>query len=63
MPGPVVLLEPGRHVSIDLGRIKSADRHLVREMFIALWRRASWPLQEMGFAQWDWLAELVKRQA
>ena len=50
-------------MSIDLGRIKSADRHLVREMFIALCARAGWPLQEMGFDQWDWLAELAQREA
>ncbi len=62
-PAPVVAPGPGRHMSIDLGRIKSADRHLVREMFIALWRRAGWPLQEMGFDQWDWLAELAQREA
>ncbi|MBI3862146.1 MAG: tRNA lysidine(34) synthetase TilS [Planctomycetia bacterium] len=34
-------------------------RHLVREVFAALWRRQGWPRQRMGFAQWDELAEVA----
>lgn len=34
-------------------------RHLLREVFVQLWRRQDWPRQEMGFADWDRLADLV----
>lgn len=34
-------------------------RHLLREVFVQLWRRQDWPRQEMGFADWERLAELV----
>jgi tRNA(Ile)-lysidine synthase len=34
-------------------------RHLVREMFSTLWRRQNWPRQQMGFAQWNELAEIA----
>lgn len=34
-------------------------RHLLREVFVQLWRRQDWPRQEMGFTDWDRLAGLV----
>lgn len=34
-------------------------RHLLREVFVQLWRRQDWPRQEMGYADWDRLADLV----
>jgi len=46
-------------VTLGLGPIKDVDRHLIREMFIALWRRQSWPLQDMGFAEWHALADMA----
>ncbi len=38
----------------------SVDRHLVREMFVVLWRRMGWPVQQMGFAEWDGLAGMAQ---
>ncbi|HEY2762288.1 MAG TPA: hypothetical protein VGI75_16125, partial [Pirellulales bacterium] len=35
------------------------DRHLIREVFVALWRRMEWPVQQMGFAEWDCLAGIT----
>jgi tRNA(Ile)-lysidine synthase len=46
-------------VTLSLGPIKNADRHLIRELFIALWRRQNWPLQDMGFAEWNALADMA----
>jgi tRNA(Ile)-lysidine synthase len=40
--------------------LASTDRHLVREVFVALWRRLDWPLQQMGFSQWETLAEMAQ---
>ena len=34
-------------------------RYLVRELLIAVWRSREWPLQAMGFAEWDLLAEMA----
>jgi tRNA(Ile)-lysidine synthase len=34
-------------------------RHLVREVFVEIWRQQEWPRQQMGYADWDRLAELV----
>jgi tRNA(Ile)-lysidine synthase len=46
-------------VALSLGPIREVDRHLIRELFIALWRRQSWPLQDMGFAEWNALADMA----
>jgi tRNA(Ile)-lysidine synthase len=45
--------------TIDCDRLSGEDRHLTRELFVAIWRRQSWPQQSMGFTQWDRLAEMV----
>ena len=45
-------------VYIDCHCLTGANRHLVREMFLLLWRREGWPLQSMGLAEWDALAEI-----
>jgi tRNA(Ile)-lysidine synthase len=46
-------------VEIDLGSLAETPRHLVRELFVALWREQNWPLQSMGFDEWDQLAEMA----
>jgi tRNA(Ile)-lysidine synthase len=35
------------------------SRYVLRELFMALWRRQGWPLRHMGFAEWDSLAAMV----
>lgn len=49
-------------VRLNVAPLAAANRHLVREMFVALWRRMAWPLQDMGFSEWDVLAELGAAQ-
>ena len=39
--------------------LHSQPRHLVREVFIALWRRFEWPRQKMGYAHWDQLVDIA----
>ncbi len=46
-------------VRLSVAPLAAANRHLVREMFVALWRRMDWPLVNMGFADWDALAEMA----
>ncbi|MCH8046078.1 MAG: tRNA lysidine(34) synthetase TilS [Planctomycetes bacterium] len=47
------------HVTLRCGPLADAPAHVVRTMFMALWRRLGWPQQSMGRAQWDQLAALA----
>ena len=49
----------GDPVELDCGALSRAAPHLTREALVALWRRRRWPVQSMGFAEWDALAELA----
>jgi tRNA(Ile)-lysidine synthase len=55
----VELPRAGRIVVLDLAALAQARRHLVRSLFRLLWQREGWPLGEMGFVEWDRLADLV----
>jgi tRNA(Ile)-lysidine synthase len=46
-------------VRLDSTVLASQPRHLIREVFVELWRRKSWPRQAMDFDDWDRLAGLV----
>lgn len=47
-------------VRLNLAPLENVDRHLQREMFVALWRRSGWPLQSMGFTEWNALAQMAQ---
>ena len=44
---------------LDCSALHMEPRHLVREVLIAAWTEAGLPLQAMGFAEWDALAEMA----
>jgi len=44
---------------IDCEKLSSLPRHLVRECFKQIWKQQGWPLQRMGFREWDRLADIV----
>jgi tRNA(Ile)-lysidine synthase len=44
---------------LDCRPLADQPRHLVREVFVTLWRRQSWPRQHMGFDDWDRLYQLI----
>lgn len=46
-------------ITIHCQPLRHANRHIVREMFVAIWRRQSWPRQAMRFDHWDALAEMA----
>ena len=51
----------GRHqVDIDCQTLGEASDHLVREMFIAIWRRQNWPRKSMGHLEWSRLGDMVR---
>ncbi|MBN1396146.1 MAG: tRNA lysidine(34) synthetase TilS [Pirellulales bacterium] len=54
-----VVIENKDAVAVDLGVLVDWPPHLVRELFMAVWRRRQWPLQPMGMAQWEELARLA----
>jgi tRNA(Ile)-lysidine synthase len=49
---------PDRAV-IQCELLAGQHRHLIRELFVTLWRQQHWPQQAMTFAHWDRLAELA----
>jgi tRNA(Ile)-lysidine synthase len=54
-----VLTAGQAQIVIDTRALAEASPYLVREMLIATWREQNWPLQAMGFAEWEVLASLA----
>lgn len=54
----VAIVRPGE-ARIELELLTERPRYLVRELLMALWRRAGWPMQAMGMLKWDELCELA----
>jgi tRNA(Ile)-lysidine synthase len=44
---------------IELTELANQPRYIFRELLIAVWRREGWPMQGMGWEQWDELGELA----
>jgi len=54
-----VVVESAAAVRIDLTAAVGQPRYLLRELLMAVWRKQRWPMQSMGFAQWDALQEML----
>ncbi len=52
-------LEVTCKVELDCRALMEQPRHLVRELFVALWKEQVWPQQRMAFSHWDALADLA----
>lgn len=50
-------------ILINVPKLGTQPRHVLRELLIAAWREQGWPLQSMGFAEWDLLAEMLLSDA
>jgi tRNA(Ile)-lysidine synthase len=46
-------------VEIDAAALTGRPRYLLRELLVLVWRRQSWPMQAMGFVEWDQLAKML----
>jgi tRNA(Ile)-lysidine synthase len=46
-------------VEIDTAALAGRPLHEVRELLMVVWRDQGWPMQAMGFAEWDQLAEML----
>ena len=44
---------------MDIRELVEQSRHVVRELFREVWHRQHWPLQAMGFEQWNRLVEIL----
>ncbi len=50
-------------VRSDAAALTGQPRYVVRELLIAVWRDCHWPMQAMGFTQWELLADMALRAA
>ncbi len=46
-------------VRIDAAALAAEPPYLVRELLMLVWRRQGWPMQAMGFAQWELLERML----
>src|SRR5262249_13586329 len=58
-----VKVAPSGEVEVDLRRTVGEPRYLLRELMVALWKQQNWPLQSMGFVEWDQLADMAAQLA
>lgn len=54
-----VVCESPQAVQIDATRLADQPCHVIRELLVCVWRTQDWPMQAMGFAQWDQLAGMI----
>ena len=54
-----VLRDGSEALRIQLQPLAGQPPYLLRELLIAAWRDAGWPMQAMGFQQWDALMEMT----
>ncbi len=57
---PCVICETSGAVRIAISHLADQPSYVVRELLMWVWRRQGWPLQAMGFAQWEQLAAMVQ---
>jgi tRNA(Ile)-lysidine synthase len=55
-----VRLENGTSVRIDLAGLETTSPYLFRELLMLVWRKQNWPLQAMGFAEWNHLESMLR---
>ena len=54
-----VVYEPCGAVAVAADLLAGQPRYALRELLMAIWRRQHWPLQAMGFEQWELLAQML----
>ncbi|MCY2989051.1 MAG: tRNA lysidine(34) synthetase TilS [Planctomycetota bacterium] len=57
---PCVICETSGAVRIVISHLADQPAYVVRELLKWIWRRQGWPLQAMGFSQWEQLAAMVQ---
>ena len=54
--------EDGKNILIDCEKLEGQSRVLLRELFVEVFRRQSWPVSQLGYRELDRLARLVLSQ-
>ena len=44
---------------LDCQVLAKHPRYMIREVLMEVWRRQDWPLADMGFAEWESLADMI----
>jgi tRNA(Ile)-lysidine synthase len=57
-----VTRESKDHYLVDVRPLRQTSPLLIREVFKSIWEQADWPRQDMGYAEWQMLADLALRQ-
>jgi tRNA(Ile)-lysidine synthase len=57
--GQVVKFKNDTYVEIDAAALAGRPQYLLRELLVLVWRRQSWPMQAMGFVQWNQLSQML----
>ena len=57
--GQVLLNQTDTCLQIDKPTLAQHPRHLIREVFVQLWRQQNWSRQRMTFTHWDRLAGVI----
>ena len=52
-----------QQVQIDCQALAADHQLLLRELFVAIWKRQAWPRQSMGSEQWQRLADMLRDKA
>ena len=58
-----VLLQNDKAVELDRPTLLRLPKHLLRNLFVAIWQQQGWPEQSMGFTQWERLVEAIGTKA
>jgi tRNA(Ile)-lysidine synthase len=53
--------ESGQSVVVEAEGLEKVSAYLLRELGMAVWRTQGWPLQAMGFAEWNLLEAMLRR--
>jgi len=55
-----VRLDSEKAVRIDLTVLETTEPYLLRELLMSVWRKQEWPLQAMGFEEWNLLEKMTR---
>jgi tRNA(Ile)-lysidine synthase len=55
-----VFAESQTAMRIDLFGLETTASYLLRELLMLVWRKQEWPLQAMGFAEWNLLEKMAR---
>ncbi len=58
-----VRLQNDKSVELDRATLLKLPKHLLKNLFVALWKEQGWPEQSMGFEQWERLVEATRTKA